>query len=117
MSEYMAFSEGIKKNGQFIGAPAHAYCHRRALPQREDFHDRRPVYGDKRAARRLLPHRSEGSERCNSGWRRAGDLYRRLGSRVDAIAAYKRSLALATQEPARRFISRRLDELRLTSPR
>ena len=46
-----------------------------------------------------------------------GDLYRRLGSRVDAIAAYKRALALATQEPERRFISRRLDELRLTSPR
>jgi RNA polymerase sigma-70 factor (ECF subfamily) len=46
-----------------------------------------------------------------------GDLYRRLGSTVDAIAAYERALELATQEPERRFITRRLDELRLTSPR
>jgi len=46
-----------------------------------------------------------------------GDLYRRLGSAVDAIAAYERALELATQEPERRFITRRLDELRLTSPR
>ena len=46
-----------------------------------------------------------------------GDLYQRLGSTVDAMAAYKRALELATQEPERRFISGRLDELRLTSPR
>jgi RNA polymerase sigma-70 factor (ECF subfamily) len=46
-----------------------------------------------------------------------GDLYRRLGNTVDAIAAYERALELATQEAERRFISRRLDELRLTSPR
>jgi RNA polymerase sigma-70 factor (ECF subfamily) len=46
-----------------------------------------------------------------------GDLCRRLGSTVEAIAAYERALELATQEPERRFIGRRLDELRLTSPR
>jgi RNA polymerase sigma-70 factor (ECF subfamily) len=46
-----------------------------------------------------------------------GDLWRRLGNTPDAISAYERALELATQEPARRFIVRRLDELRLTSPR
>jgi RNA polymerase sigma-70 factor (ECF subfamily) len=46
-----------------------------------------------------------------------GDLCRRLGRTLDAIAAYERALELATQEPQRRFIGRRLDELRLTSPR
>jgi len=46
-----------------------------------------------------------------------GDLCRRLGRTVEAIAAYERALELATQEPQRRFIGRRLDELRLTSPR
>jgi RNA polymerase sigma-70 factor (ECF subfamily) len=46
-----------------------------------------------------------------------GDLCRRLGRTLEAIAAYERALELATQEPQRRFIGRRLDELRLTSPR
>jgi RNA polymerase sigma-70 factor (ECF subfamily) len=46
-----------------------------------------------------------------------GDLLRRLGNTVEAITAYERALELATQEPERRFIIRRLDELRLTSPR
>ena len=46
-----------------------------------------------------------------------GDLFRRLGNSMEAIAAYERALELATQEPERRFIIRRLDELRLTSPR
>ena len=46
-----------------------------------------------------------------------GDLCRRIGRTVEAIAAYERALELATQEPERRFIGRRLDELRLTSPR
>jgi RNA polymerase sigma-70 factor (ECF subfamily) len=46
-----------------------------------------------------------------------GDLCRRVGRTVEAIAAYARALELATQEPERRFIGRRLDELRLTSPR
>jgi RNA polymerase sigma-70 factor, ECF subfamily len=46
-----------------------------------------------------------------------GDLCRRIGRVQDAIGAYKRALELATQEPERRFITRRLNELRLTSPR
>jgi RNA polymerase sigma-70 factor (ECF subfamily) len=40
------------------------------------------------------------------------DLLRRLGRSVDAIAAYERARALATQEPERRFIERRIAELR-----
>jgi len=46
-----------------------------------------------------------------------GDLLRRIGSAGDAISAYERALELATQEPERRFIKRRLGELRLSSPR
>jgi RNA polymerase sigma-70 factor (ECF subfamily) len=40
-----------------------------------------------------------------------GDLFRRLGRASDAIAAYERTLELATQEPERRFVSKRLAEL------
>ncbi|HXE55158.1 MAG TPA: RNA polymerase sigma factor, partial [Tepidisphaeraceae bacterium] len=40
-----------------------------------------------------------------------GDLCRRLGRREDARAAYERALGLARQEPERRFLSRRLQEL------
>jgi len=40
------------------------------------------------------------------------DLWRRLGRTPDAVAAYKRALALTTQSPERRFIERRLAELR-----
>ena len=40
------------------------------------------------------------------------DLCRRLGRTADAIAAYERALALTTQAPQRRFIERRLAELR-----
>lgn len=39
------------------------------------------------------------------------DLHRRLGNAEAATAAYKRALALARQEPARRFLERRLEEL------
>ena len=46
-----------------------------------------------------------------------GDLCRRLGRVQEAMGAYRRALELATQEPERRFLARRLDELRLTSPR
>ncbi len=46
-----------------------------------------------------------------------GDLCRRIGRVEDAITAYERALELATQEPERRFITRRLEELRLASPR
>ena len=40
------------------------------------------------------------------------DLCRRLGRTADARAAYERALALARQEPERRFLQRRLSELR-----
>jgi RNA polymerase sigma-70 factor, ECF subfamily len=39
------------------------------------------------------------------------DLLRRLGRTGDALAAYRRALDLARQEPQRRFIEQRLDEL------
>ncbi|MGH7301283.1 MAG: RNA polymerase subunit sigma-24, partial [Candidatus Rokuibacteriota bacterium] len=40
------------------------------------------------------------------------DLCRRLGQRADARAAYERALGLTRQEPQRRFLERRLSELR-----
>jgi RNA polymerase sigma-70 factor (ECF subfamily) len=40
------------------------------------------------------------------------ELCRRLGRTVDARAAYERALVLTQQEPERRFLQRRLDELR-----
>jgi RNA polymerase sigma-70 factor (ECF subfamily) len=40
------------------------------------------------------------------------DLCRRLGRKAEARASYKRALALARQEPERRFLDRRLDELK-----
>ena len=40
------------------------------------------------------------------------DLCRRLGRTADAIAAYERALHLTRQEPERRFLERRLRELR-----
>lgn len=39
------------------------------------------------------------------------DLYRRLGQNAEARASYERALALARQEPERRFLERRLREL------
>jgi RNA polymerase sigma-70 factor (ECF subfamily) len=39
------------------------------------------------------------------------DLCRRLGQTAEARASYKRALALAQQEPERRFLERRLTEL------
>jgi RNA polymerase sigma-70 factor (ECF subfamily) len=39
------------------------------------------------------------------------DLCRRLGRTAEARAAYERALALARQEPERRFLVRRLGEL------
>jgi RNA polymerase sigma-70 factor, ECF subfamily len=39
------------------------------------------------------------------------DLCRRLGKIAEARASYQRALTLAQQEPARRFLQRRLDEL------
>jgi len=46
-----------------------------------------------------------------------GDLCRRLGRVHEAIVSYETALALTTQTAERSFIARRLDELRLTSPR
>ena len=43
------------------------------------------------------------------------DLCRRLGRVADARASYERALALSRQDPERRFIERRLEELRLSS--
>jgi RNA polymerase sigma-70 factor, ECF subfamily len=40
------------------------------------------------------------------------DLLRRLGRTADAIEAYERALSLNTQEPERRFLSRRIAKLR-----
>ncbi|MGH7308532.1 MAG: RNA polymerase sigma factor [Candidatus Rokuibacteriota bacterium] len=40
------------------------------------------------------------------------DLYRRLGKTAEARAAYERALGLTRQEPERRFLEGRLDELR-----
>lgn len=41
------------------------------------------------------------------------DLYRRLGRIDEAIAAYQQALALTRQEPERRFLARRLREIRV----
>jgi len=46
-----------------------------------------------------------------------GDLCRRLGRVNEAIESYEAALRLTTQNAERSFITRRLDELRLTSPR
>ena len=46
-----------------------------------------------------------------------GDLCRRLGRIQEAIDSYEIALRLTTQNAERSFITRRLDELRLTSPR
>jgi RNA polymerase sigma-70 factor (ECF subfamily) len=40
------------------------------------------------------------------------ELCRRLGRTAEARAAYERALVLTQQEPERRFLQRRLDELR-----
>jgi RNA polymerase sigma-70 factor (ECF subfamily) len=40
------------------------------------------------------------------------DMYRRLGRTDEAIAAYQQALALTRQEPERRFLARRLREIR-----
>ncbi len=38
------------------------------------------------------------------------DMYRRLGRIPEARASYEKALALARQEPERRFLARRLEE-------
>ncbi|HUK35471.1 MAG TPA: RNA polymerase sigma factor [Vicinamibacterales bacterium] len=42
------------------------------------------------------------------------DLLRRLGRASEALTAYERAVLLTTQEPERRFLERRIDELRRT---
>jgi RNA polymerase sigma-70 factor (ECF subfamily) len=44
------------------------------------------------------------------------DLCRRLGRTAEAIAAYERAAALTSQAPERRFLERRLSELRASQP-
>ena len=39
------------------------------------------------------------------------DLFRRLGRKAEATTAYKRALELAVEEPERRLLERRLQEL------
>jgi len=39
------------------------------------------------------------------------ELYRRLGNREEAAVSYRKALGLARQEPSRRFLERRLEEL------
>jgi len=46
-----------------------------------------------------------------------GDLCRRLGRVAEAIVSYETALRLTTQTAERDFMTRRLEELRLTSPR
>jgi RNA polymerase sigma-70 factor (ECF subfamily) len=40
------------------------------------------------------------------------DMYRRLGRTAEPRASYEKALALVRQEPERRFLARRLDELK-----
>jgi len=55
--------------------------------------------------------RGELADYCLAHAARA-ELCRRLGRTADARAAYERALTLAEQEPERRFLARRLTELR-----
>jgi RNA polymerase sigma-70 factor (ECF subfamily) len=41
------------------------------------------------------------------------DMYRRLGRTAEARASYEKALALTQQEPERRFLTKRLQELKL----
>src|SRR6185503_10897236 len=56
MGEYRAFGESIKKSG-----------HHASLAQRQGLNHRRTVRRNEGAARRILPHRSQGSERRTPG--------------------------------------------------
>jgi RNA polymerase sigma-70 factor, ECF subfamily len=59
-----------------------------------------------------LIDRIEGLESYVSFHAARADLLRRLGRGADAAAAYERALALAPDGPERRYLARRLDELR-----
>jgi RNA polymerase sigma-70 factor (ECF subfamily) len=40
------------------------------------------------------------------------DMYRRLGRTAEARASYEKALTLTQQEPERRFLAKRLEELK-----
>jgi RNA polymerase sigma-70 factor (ECF subfamily) len=46
-------------------------------------------------------------------WSTEADLLRRLGRDEEAAGCYRRALELAPTEPERRFLARRLEQLRL----
>ena len=52
-----------------------------------------------------------GLERYHLAHAARADLYRRLGQHAQALASYRRALALTRQEPERRFLERRMAEL------
>ena len=52
-----------------------------------------------------------GLERYHLAHAARADLYRRLGQHAQALASYRRALALTRQEPERRFLERRMSEL------
>ncbi|HEX7035554.1 MAG TPA: RNA polymerase sigma factor [Pseudomonadales bacterium] len=54
-------------------------------------------------------------ERYHLAYAARADLCRRLGRNDEAREAYQRALALTTQEPERRFLERRLQELRVST--
>jgi len=63
-----------------------------------------------------LIDRIEGLEGYVSFHAARADLLRRLGSEADAPAAYERAVALAPSGPERRYLARRLDEIRGVPP-
>ena len=58
-----------------------------------------------------LPGREELSG-CHLADSALADMYRRLGRIPEARASYEKALTLARQEPDRRFLAKRLDELK-----
>ncbi|GAB3419226.1 RNA polymerase sigma factor [Massilia agilis] len=55
---------------------------------------------------------SEPLRQYHLAWAAKADLCRRLGAHADARAAYEQALALARQEPERRFLRRRIEQFR-----
>jgi RNA polymerase sigma-70 factor, ECF subfamily len=63
-----------------------------------------------------LIDRIEGLEGYVSFHAARADLLRRLGREADAAGAYERAVALAPDGPERRYLTRRLDEIRRVPP-
>ena len=63
-----------------------------------------------------LIDRIEGLESYVSFHAARADLLRRLGREAEAVAAYERAVALAPDGPERRYLTRRLDEMRRVPP-